>query len=376
MSYTLRGQVHRSPLVDRPRPVPRREPPDPELVSPDLSTTTLSRPRARAVRRVVVTFLVLALSLTGSATAQDLEDVVEQREQLETELDQAVAAWEDLVARLATAEEELAQLETRVAALEAEAQEVNAALADRARAAFKRGDGSMLTTMLGAEGPEGALERAQFLVALTGRDRGQLEGATNLKVQLQQSRTLLEDKAAELASLREEMAAIQADLEGRLSSVKVKEAELRSRRERQRVISNGVQDGTYACIIAAPYHFRDTWGHPRSGGRRHKGTDVMGQMNAQVYAFTHGRISRLSNGGLGGISVYLWGDDGVEYFYTHLNGYAPGIHVGKRVEAGEWIALNGNTGNARGGAPHIHFEIHPGGGGAVNPYPWLTPACF
>jgi len=102
----------------------------------------------------------------------------------------------------------------------------------------------------------------------------------------------------------------------------------------------------------------------------------MGPMGAPVYAFTDGVIERHSDSRLGGISLYLRGADGSTYFYTHLQGYAEAGAVGARVSAGEHIAFNGDTGNARGGAPHIHFERAPGGGGAVNPYPYLAAACF
>ncbi len=67
------------------------------------------------------------------------------------------------------------------------------------------------------------------------------------------------------------------------------------------------------------------------------------------------------------------GDDGNEYYYAHLQSrIAP---PGKRVKAGELIAKNGKTGNARYTAPHVHFEVHPGGGAPVNPYPYVKAAC-
>ena len=146
---------------------------------------------------------------------------------------------------------------------------------------------------------------------------------------------------------------------------------------RQRTIDRGSQQGVYACPLdPGVTHFIDSWGFPRSGGRSHKGTDIMGPMGSPVDACTGGVISRHSNSRLGGISLYLRGDDGNTYVDTHLQGFADAGAVGTRVEAGEHIADNGNTGNARGGAPHIHFERHPGGGSAVNPYPYLAAACF
>ena len=98
----------------------------------------------------------------------------------------------------------------------------------------------------------------------------------------------------------------------------------------------------------------------------------MAACGAPVVAVTGGVISNLSAGGNGGIMLYLRARNGDVFFYAHLRGYAGGISSGSGVDAGELIAYNGNTGNARGGPCHVHFEWHPGGGGPVNPYPLLA----
>jgi peptidoglycan LD-endopeptidase LytH len=128
-----------------------------------------------------------------------------------------------------------------------------------------------------------------------------------------------------------------------------------------------------ACILERPYSYVDSWGAARSGGRSHQGTDVMAPHGARVFAFVNGVVSRESTSTNGGIQLYLQGDNGVEYFYAHLSGYA--VSTGTRVRAGQLIAYNGQTGNARYTAPHVHFEVHPGGGSPVNPYPHLKPVC-
>jgi peptidoglycan LD-endopeptidase LytH len=65
------------------------------------------------------------------------------------------------------------------------------------------------------------------------------------------------------------------------------------------------------------------------------------------------------------------GESGTYYYYAHLAAFADGMHEGKVVDAGDLVGYVGDTGNAKGGAPHLHFEIRPGGGAPVNPYPLL-----
>jgi len=129
--------------------------------------------------------------------------------------------------------------------------------------------------------------------------------------------------------------------------------------------------GPWVCPVQGPRAFTNDWGQPRSGGRRHQGTDILSPRGTPIVANVSGTVSP-HNSGLGGISYYLRGDDGNTYFGTHLdrlNG------VSGRVSAGTVIGYNGNSGNARGGPTHLHFEIHPGGGGPVNPYPTVARYC-
>jgi peptidoglycan LD-endopeptidase LytH len=134
-----------------------------------------------------------------------------------------------------------------------------------------------------------------------------------------------------------------------------------------------VVGGDFVFPVAGPNSFIDSWGAPRSGGRTHKGCDIMTARDTPLVACVTGSILRTSpvDSGLGGITVWVKGTDGTTYYYAHCSSIKEGIKAGVHVEAGQTIAYAGNTGNAAGGAVHLHFEIHPGGGAAIDPYPTL-----
>ncbi len=148
------------------------------------------------------------------------------------------------------------------------------------------------------------------------------------------------------------------------------------------VSSDGGEGGPerMPCPVAGFNTFSDTWGAARSGGRRHKGVDVMAARGTPVVAVEDGVIRRMRNGGLGGITVWLVGGSGDEYYYAHLDGWAQGLSVGQEVTTGQALGTVGTTGNSPEHIPHLHWEYHPGGyrpgaGTAVNPTPLARRLC-
>lgn len=126
----------------------------------------------------------------------------------------------------------------------------------------------------------------------------------------------------------------------------------------------------WICPVQGPAAFGDTWGAPRSGGRSHQGVDMIAARGLPVVAVVDGLAQQKVNN-LGGNSVWLTGVDGNKYYYAHLDGWeAQGA-----VTAGTVIGYVGDTGNAKFSVPHLHFQIHPGGGAAVNPYPTTRAHC-
>lgn len=176
-------------------------------------------------------------------------------------------------------------------------------------------------------------------------------------------------KAEEAARLAAERAAAAA-----AAAAKAKQQTTSSSSNTRRTTSTysgggNVQSGSFVFPVQGPHSYIDSWGAPRSGGRTHKGTDILAPRGTPVVACVTGTISRTSptDSGLGGITIYLRGNDGYTYYYAHLDGIAGGISSGVSVSAGQLIGWVGSTGNA-GSTNHLHFCAYTSGGVAVNPY--------
>ena len=137
--------------------------------------------------------------------------------------------------------------------------------------------------------------------------------------------------------------------------------------------------------LVAKTNLWDNYGDPRPNGR-HAGIDIENPWRAPVVAVEAGRVKYWESG-LGGCMLYLYGRSGTTYMYIHLNNdvtakndnrgrcheVAYSVPNGAKVGAGEQIGWNGDSGDANGN-PHLHFEVHPGGGADVNPYRHLKRA--
>ncbi len=133
--------------------------------------------------------------------------------------------------------------------------------------------------------------------------------------------------------------------------------------------------------------YQDDFGDPRGQGG-HQGNDIMAPRRALAVAAEGGRVEFHAGSWRAGCMLYLHGRSGTTYLYIHLNNdltrgndnrgdcvqgvaYAPRLRSGQRVRAGQLLGYVGDSGDADGISPHLHFELHPNGGAAVSPYRWL-----
>jgi peptidoglycan LD-endopeptidase LytH len=221
------------------------------------------------------------------------------------------------------------------------------------------------------------LERLTQLTAdLLGKEKEAAERLDAVRAAKAKAEEVLEAARVEYEQLRERVRVLEEQDEAR------RQAEALAIARRQPVPAvpsaglmtyQAVESPGWVFPVQGPNSFINDWGFPRSGGRSHKGTDIFAARHTPLVAVTDGVISKTSpvERGLGGITLWLRGDDGNSYYYAHLEAIAGGIEPGVRVRAGQVLGTVGDTGNARTTPTHLHFEIHPGGGGAVNPYPSL-----
>jgi len=114
---------------------------------------------------------------------------------------------------------------------------------------------------------------------------------------------------------------------------------------------------------------RDTWNAARSEGRRHEGIDMFARRGTPVLSSTEGIVTQVGTNRLGGLVVWVMGPGGQRHYYAHLDRYAD-VAAGMRIPTGRVLGYVGNSGNAKGTPPHLHYGVYDMGG-AINPYPLL-----
>jgi hypothetical protein len=151
----------------------------------------------------------------------------------------------------------------------------------------------------------------------------------------------------------------------------------------------GLVDGNPIVFpLTGDYPYTNNYGDPRGQGA-HAGIDIENvPWRNPVVAAEAGRVKWWTTSSRAGCMLYLYGKSGTTYLYIHLNndlsersedsggcklGVAYAVPDGAAVTAGEQIGFNGDSGDAEGNH-HLHFEVHPGGNGDVNPFPYLNAA--
>jgi len=332
-----------------------------------------------------VAVILLAGLFTGSAGAQSTEEELAAAKKAlaaaDREATAATAVYEKAYGRFILTEEKLNRTRSAITRARARVDRLQTRLAARAREAYVLGGSSTLELLLASDSFSEFSDRVVFLNQIAQDDVDLVLGVGVLSEQLRRHRVdlnqlsrrqagtveVLEEKKQEIYAKLEE-AQVLRDKLGRKLATELAVASIISASGSTNIIPGAVLE---ACPGPGT-SFVDSWGAPRSGGRRHEGVDMMAGYGTPVYAAQSGTVAH-SSSGLGGLTAYVYGDSGDTTMYMHLQGFSD-VPAGAHVSAGDLIAFIGDSGNAAG-SPHLHFEYHPGGGAAVNPYPYVLAVC-
>lgn len=277
-------------------------------------------------------------------------------------------------------------------------------LAERLVGLYVQGEPDLIQVLLQTGSVSEAANVGTLLQATARRDAAMVASVRERRGRLEAfSRELAEDaeRAAQEAEIvRTREAALRREVAGRREALAGARADLRAliRAEQQRLARLaaqkraaaaaaraqaqaaeaapsavvGLPGGTHVYPLAGPSTFTDDWLAPRAGGRYHEGIDLFAARGTPVVAVADGTLFRVGYSGISGNRLWLRDAAGTEFFYAHLDAYAPAAREGALVSRGTVIGYNGDTGDAKGTPPHVHFQIHPGGGGPVRPYPIVS----
>lgn len=274
---------------------------------------------------------------------------------------------ETLTARAADLEARLLDLKVKERAAVRRYQEARALLKRRAVASYVGGPVSPINEVLQAEDFGELTRRLELLSAVVSADR---------------RRTDAYDKArravgAELKRVVSELEETRAGLEVAQALLDGAQEELLARETQASVTSAGASLAAagFRFPVAGPHSYSDTFGAPRMFGTAyahlHQGADIFAPSGTPLVACERGVLIKVGTDVLGGTKLWLVGASGTRYYYAHLSGYAEGVEEGKVVDVGDVVGYVGNSGNAVGTPAHLHFQVHPGGGPAINPTPLL-----
>ena len=341
--------------------------------------TIARRSSFRTFLALAVAVGALGLSPALADTKHDLEAAKAELARVQAELDQATAAWGQAVTRLDQTKADVLLTRQRIEATQRRLQRIDERLSRRAVAAFTSGPAGTIDALLSSASFTEFSDRLEFLGSVAQGDADLAVEERNAQEDLRREQADLAalsqrqaDVAAQLRSAQQSIDARFQEIQGRVADLTARYREQVAAQQQLQILGQSPSPGSpiQVCPVAGPNSFVDSFGWPRPGGRVHEGIDMIAPFGTPIVAAHPGVVSH-SSSVLGGIQAYVRAPSGTFTFYAHLSSYSS---ASGSVGAGTVIGYVGSTGDA-GSTNHLHFEYHPGGGGAVDPYQMLLAVC-
>ncbi len=357
--------------------------------------------RFRALTPGIATLLLALTPITAGAQSKEEADAAaakrdeayQQLIEANQVLDEALLRYQEINSELVDLNWRIGQLFNRVQDYEEDVKSLQSRARNLVLEAYLSGGNDLVEVALEADSIQDVLTSQVLIERATERDIADLDRLDAVSREMDRLKADLETDQARVEELQLEALIVvqQLDFAQRSAAEAFRAADAEARKAyrewqaeekrrrlaelaRKQGAAGGLAPGStpgFVCPVEGGASFINDWGFPRSGGRTHKGNDLFAKRGTPLLAVGDGVVTLKTNS-LGGKVVLLRADHGVTYYYAHLDGYPRGLKSGQRVSAGQRVGFVGNTGNAIGTSPHLHFEMWPGGGSAVNPYPTLT----
>jgi murein DD-endopeptidase MepM/ murein hydrolase activator NlpD len=240
----------------------------------------------------------------------------------------------------------------------------------RAVLAFESGPASTLDLLLSSNSFSEFSDRVEFLGNMAQADSDLVVENRVTTEQLRRTEVHLADLSKQQASQVQQLRASQQAISSDVSDLQAEVDRIRKQYQLAAVLGLQTIPGApiSTCPVQGPNSFVDSFGWPRPGGRVHEGIDMIAPYGTPVVAVQPGNAVQTSNT-LGGLAMMVYGPGGDWTYYAHLSSYGATGGVG----VGTVIGHVGSTGDTS--VNHLHFEYHPGGGAAVDPYLALLAVC-
>ena len=326
------------------------------------------RTRTRFAAATIAFAMVALLAPQAGAHAMTLTEIQARIKSLQASLSKVGYQLSDADDHLVYLRSEIAQHYTALRTANARRAQIQQSLSARAAELYVLG-GQGTPASLATDGIGNYVQRMTYLEQIGYTQEALLEELKALQADAKVESATLASEESDAQNTVNLYAKQRGVLNSQLAELTKLNQFLMSVLPRPSARSSRAGRNGMVCPVAGPHVVVNNFGAPRPGGP-HQGDDIDAAEGTPEVAILPATVIDTPTGSWWGIGVKLRDLSGTEWWYAHQS--ARYVHIGDHVNAGEIIGRVGCTGNCTG--PHLHFEWHPGGGPARDPYRILMAA--